>query len=200
MGMFDSIYCLRKLPLNKELKTFKIKWSEVEFQTKNLENCLITYEITRSGHLVELAKEYEYIPFTEEELNSQAHKAWNIYKDIKEVSCKRQKVNYHGVIDFYSCQEFSDQEDIWVEFRAYFIYGKLDKIELKECKKSKSRSISNGEWAKKYEEEQKKTWSKIKSFLRKFGWMTFWRKVSGLLRIVSRLFSNLQSFILRHII
>ena len=198
--MFDSIYCFKKLPLNKELKNLKIKWNEVEFQTKDLENCLINYEITKNGYLVELVKKYEYIPFTEEELKSRDHKAWNIYKDVKEISCKKEKVNYHGVINFYSCEEFTDQEDVWIEFQAYFIYGKLDKIELKEFKKSKARSISTTEWIEKYEQEQKKTWSKIKSFLRKFGWMTFWRKISNFLYLISRLFSNLQSFILRHII
>ena len=49
MGMFDNITVKKKLPLTKELKALNVKWDEEVFQTKDLDNLLDNYEITKSG-------------------------------------------------------------------------------------------------------------------------------------------------------
>ena len=53
MGMFDEIVVHRKLPLPKELpeELRDVKWKEVVFQTKCLENCLANYKIAVNGKL-----------------------------------------------------------------------------------------------------------------------------------------------------
>ena len=35
MGMFDTIFVKKKLPLTKELKVLDVNWEEVDFQTKD---------------------------------------------------------------------------------------------------------------------------------------------------------------------
>ena len=67
MGMFSYIKCNKELPLNEELKNLSVKWNEIEFQTKDLDNCLETYIISDDGSLLEEEIEYEYTYYTEEE-------------------------------------------------------------------------------------------------------------------------------------
>ena len=64
--MFDSIYVKTKLPLNEDLKNLNVKWEELEFQTKDLENCLLRYDIN-DDKIVEHVVEREYVHYTEEE-------------------------------------------------------------------------------------------------------------------------------------
>ena len=53
MGMFDDIVVHRKLPLPKKLpdELRDVKWKEVVFQTKCLDNCLTEYKIAVNGKL-----------------------------------------------------------------------------------------------------------------------------------------------------
>ena len=53
MGMFDDIVVHRKLPLPKRLpdELRDVKWKEVVFQTKCLDNCLTEYKIAVNGKL-----------------------------------------------------------------------------------------------------------------------------------------------------
>jgi hypothetical protein len=62
MGMFDSIRIKKELPLPEELKPLNIDWTEQEFQTKDLENCLLNYWISENGELFDHVVEREYIP------------------------------------------------------------------------------------------------------------------------------------------
>ncbi len=60
--MFDSIRIKKELPLPEELKPLNIDWTEQEFQTKDLENCLLNYWISENGELFDHVVEREYIP------------------------------------------------------------------------------------------------------------------------------------------
>ena len=53
MGMFSYIKCKKELPLTDELKNLSVKWGEVQYQTKDLDNCLETYIISEDGELLE---------------------------------------------------------------------------------------------------------------------------------------------------
>jgi hypothetical protein len=81
MGMFDQLKCEKELPLNDELKSLNVKWNEVIFQTKDLDNCLSNYRITTDGELVEDVVEKEYTYYTEEERKKL--KGWHFIKDEK---------------------------------------------------------------------------------------------------------------------
>lgn len=193
--MHDSVKCEKRLPLNKELRSLKIKWNKVEFQTKDLDNCLNNYVITKDGDLIEEVVEYEYTYYTEEEKKSKDFKPWNIIKDQKILKQYTKKVDYHGKITFYDILKFSDTEDIWVDFEAYFSYGKLDKISLLKAEKHESRSIRNDEFWKEQEKIKNSFSYKLK---KRTGWFWFWNKVSIVCYKISRLFSSIQYFIIKH--
>lgn len=195
MGMYDSVRCEKRLPLNKELRSLKIKWNKVEFQTKDLDNCLINYVITKDGDLIEEVVEYEYTYYTEEERKSKDFKPWNIIKDQKIAKQYTKKVDYHGKITFYDILKFSDTEDIWVDFEAYFSYGKLDKLVLLKTEKHESRDLRNNKF---WEEHNKRKNSFPYKLKKRTGWFWFWTKVSIACYKLSRLFADLQHFILKH--
>jgi len=142
--MFDEIVVKKKLPLTKELKSLNVKWDEIKFQTKDLDNCLCNYEITKNGELLENVVEKEYTYYTEEERKNL--RSWSFIKDEKIIKEYNKKVEYHGVIRFYELFDLNEEEDIWIEFDAYFVYGKLDKIELAKTERQQSQKIKMDEW------------------------------------------------------
>jgi hypothetical protein len=134
MGMFDDITCKVKLPLTEELEKLNIAWEEENFQTKSLECYLQHYIIASDGQLLEEVVVREYVEYTKEELDSPDRKPWNMFKNIIEKERYLKAVDFHGIVNFYTSLEYTIDADMWVEFNAYFIYGKLDKIELVEAK------------------------------------------------------------------
>jgi hypothetical protein len=197
MGMFDNVICKRELPLNEELKSLGVQWDKVVFQTKDLDNCLSDYIITEDGELVEDVKKYEYTYYTEEEIKQRVKEnKWLLVKDTKLIEQYNKKVNYHGKILFYEIFNFSDTEDIWVDFEAYFVYGKLDKIELVKTEKQEARDIRMDQWL---EEDRKKRNSFIYKLKTRCGWFWFWRKVSNLFYKISRFFTTLQMFAIKRL-
>ena len=195
--MFDSVQVKKELPLSEELKTLQINWKEISFQTKDLENCLLDYHITEDGDLMLENVEYEYVYYTEEEKKHKDFKPWNLVKETIEKSRSTEKVDYHGKISFYTHEEFSDTEDVWIDFEAYFIYGKLDKIELVKVEKFKSHKIKNEEWFKQMAEEKNKLSYKLK---KRFGWFCFWNNVSKICLSTSHAFQQLNVLIVRHML
>jgi hypothetical protein len=197
MGMFDSIKCKKELPLTDELKKLNVKWDEVVFQTKDLENCLSNYIISEDSELLEEVVKYEYTYFTEEERKHKDHRPWNIVKDQKVIEQYTKKVDFHGTIMFYESFNYSEQEDVWVDFNAYFIYGKLDKIEIDKIEKYQARTIKMDEYWKAYEKQQNSFYHKLKKYL---GWFWFWKKIGIVCYKISIFFGNVNSFIIKHII
>jgi hypothetical protein len=194
MGMFDSLYCEKNLPTPKDFENLNIDWSKVEFQTKSLDNCLSKYVITKDGKLVEQVTEYEHIPFTKEELKRKDHKPWNIVKESKIVNQYTKDVSFHGVIRFYESFNLSAEEDAWVDFDAYFIYDKLDKIELVNVERNKSRKYS---LEKLFEEEDKIKNSFIYKLKKYSGWFLFWKKIVDISYKASRACGRIQTFAIK---
>ena len=197
--MFDDIKCKRELPLNDELKSLPIKWEDVGFQTKDLENCLLHYTISEDGKLLEHIEEREYVHYTEEEKKQKGRNRWDLYKDVK-ITNEYDKEIHHGIINFYTNVDYTDEEEYWVEFNAFFIYGKLDRIELFDYNKQKSRTVYHKEWEEKRKLEEKKICNKIKKVLRYLGWRWFWNKMSRYCYKASSMFSRLQMLIIRYLL
>ena len=182
MGMYDTIKCKKKLPLTAELKALDVKWDELNFQTKDLENLLDAYEITKSGKLKHLWQERAWKDDDDAFLKG-------YFEVVKE---EWRDVPFHGTINFYTSHctndtlhwnylddedqlSFDDIElipgdDWWFEFEAYFTKGKLDEIKLIKAEKTpaKERIYNNKVWAQKRAEENKKIGRRIVNFLRKF--------------------------------
>jgi hypothetical protein len=197
MGMFSYIKCKKNLPLTDELKNLSVKWSETQFQTKDLDNCLETYIISEDGELLEEVIEYEYTYYTEEEKKQKDHKPWNIVKDQKIVKQETKKVDFHGKITFYETLDLNDQESVWVDFDAYFVYGKLDKLELAKVEKYENRKMKMDEYWKAYESKQNSFCYKLRKYS---GWFWLWKKIEKCCYSMSRFFDIIRYFIIRNIL
>lgn len=194
--MFSYIKCKKELPLTDELKGLSVKWCETQFQTKDMDNCLETYIISEDGELLEEVIEYEYTYYTEEEKKQKDHKTWSIIKDQKIVKQETKKVDFHGKITFYETFDLNDQESIWVDFDAYFVYGKLDKLQLAKVEKYENRKIKMDEYWKTYESKQNSLPYKLKKYS---GWFWLWKKIEKICYSLSRFFDIIRYFIIRNI-
>lgn len=144
--MFDTIFVKADLPLTDELASLDVKWNERDYQTKSLENCMSTYEITKDGDLVTY------------------NDAWwddnSLKRDPMKVPC-------HGRILFYDYIEDVAGHDWFVDFIAYFTYGKLDKIELENVDKTpvQVRLARQSLWEHEAMERKKKFSYKLRNVL-----------------------------------
>lgn len=203
MGMFDNIIVKKKLPLTKELKALDVKWDKEVFQTKDLDNCLDNYEITKSGKLKHLWQQREWKEADDGLFGGHLNVVNEEWRDV----------DFHGTISFYTnhCTndtkhwELLDDEDQltfedieliagddwWFEFEAIYTKGKLDEIRLIKAEKTpvKERIYNNKTWAMKRAEENKKPSRRVVSFLRKFSWYRI--SVRYILRFVNWLHSKL---------
>jgi hypothetical protein len=195
MGMFSYIKCTKELPLTDELKSLSVKWNEAEFQTKDLDNCLENYIISEDGELLEEVIEYEYTYYTEEEKKQKDHKPWNIVKDKKIIKQETEKVDFHGKITFYETFDLNDLESIWVDFHAYFVYGKLDKLELAKVEKYENRKVKMDEYWKTYESRQNSISYKIRKYS---GWFWVWNKIGRGCYSLSKVLDSIRYFIVRN--
>jgi len=184
MGMFDQLTVKKKLPLTKELKALDIVWDEEVFQTKDLDNCMDNYEITKSGKLKHLWQQREWKDDDSAFLKGYFDVAKEEWRDV----------DFHGTINFYTgyCtnvtkhQDLFDDEDQltfenielipgddwWFEFEASFTKGKLDDIKLIKADKTpvKERIYNSKVWAMKRAEENKRLSRRVVKFMRKFSW------------------------------
>lgn len=191
MGMFDYIKIKKEhLPLNQEINSLNLNWDDVEFQTKSLDNCLSTYIIDSNGDIF-----YEKVIGTWKEIPEEERKyKWNLY-EFEEKEKQLEKINFHGILEFYCFEQISDDKNISIDFLAYFIYGKLDKIELKNSEYSPRTSSTD--WFENYNKEQKKLKNKIKKFIR---WKKFWHLICTILYKITYSVDSLRYFIYKNII
>jgi hypothetical protein len=181
MGMFDNLKVKVPLPLNNDLSSLKVDWTEEIFQTKDLENAMELYEITPEGKLKYLKQEREWEKDETSFLGG--------YLAVK--SEEWVEIPYHGVILFYtsgcdkpdlnpdllfdsesmSWEEVVTTEgyDYWIEFIATFDVGNLKGITLEKVEKTpiRVRLASNKEWGEKRRIEESKLFNKVIRKLRK---------------------------------
>jgi len=200
MGMFDDISIEAELPLPEELKQINFNWKEHSFQTKDLENCMLKYVLKEDGGLFEHIFDREYIPWTEEEKKSKKLKTWDLWKEVIEKGERYEEVKHHGTIIFYTYDHYNDKQDFWLEYKAFFVYGKLDKIELLNFYIEQSLKLRNEEIQKEREKELKTPWNAFKRCACYFGWRWFWRKVSHACYNLSRTLGSVQMFIIRNML
>ena len=174
--MFDTLYVRCALPLTEELKKLDVKWNEISYQTKDLTDSLATYEITAEGEL---------IYFNDSWWEEAAFK-----KD-------KSKISHHGKIVFYEYIENVDGYDWFIDFHAYFTYGKLDKITLGNIDKQATtlRLARESLWKHERNMEQRKFSSKLKCLLRSIpGYSYFLKKLS---KAVNSTGNKIYMFLLR---
>jgi len=202
MGMFDTIYCEKKLPLTKEVKKAfpDINWSEADFQTKDLDNTMTTYSIKKKGTLNILKVEGETVRVISEEEEKKIRKqkkfCWPY--EFVEKSRTYEKYDYTGTVNFYYYREDNDNNTWDLEFTATFIKGKLTDLVLDSAEiihTAEENAANEKTWKDRLEAHEKHPWTKIKKFLNSvtFGyWSIFWgNKVSRFLYWISQ---NIQKF------
>jgi len=153
MGMFDRIVLDKEIEISlpDEMREF----SNVEYQTKSLENTLSTYLIDSDKHLYLIDR----TNFFEEEILNE-----DLEKDLE-----KKIVNYHGIIRFYAYQT-TDLVDCCVDFDAKFTDGLLQEIKLIDFKKIEHES-TKAKIEKLVERQKvynKKLTTKVGKFIRKF--------------------------------
>ncbi len=182
MGMFDEIVVHRKLPLPKQLPDGlrDVKWKEVVFQTKCLENCLTHYKIAVNGKLYAQKFDDEGAVF-----------AYNSFFDRKRLHTEMfwKSVAAPASINFYT--SFQEEEfDYWVSFTAFFDQSsKLTKITLDQL--DTEDNSARKEQKKRFDEEGAANQKLHKKFIYKF-YNIFWKKPLGY--FLSKLIKIANSF------
>ena len=180
--MFDDIVVHRKLPLPKALpdELRDVKWKEVVFQTKCLENCLTEYKIAVNGKLYAQKFDDEGAVF-----------AYNSFFDRKRLDTKMfwKSVAAPASINFYT--SFQEEEfDYWVSFTAFFDQSsKLTKITLDQL--DTEDNTARKEQQKRFDGEAAANEKLYKKFIYKF-YNIFWKKPLGY--FLSKLIKITNSF------
>ena len=123
MGMFDEVYIdTTMLPETEEVQEVL---SKANFQTKSLDNDLSEVFINSDGSLSRMMYHYEEQP--ESEIDKASEESYfskpSFVSGIRRVDDGIEMLNYTGVIQFYAFAY-----DIWYEYEATFVDGKLQKI------------------------------------------------------------------------
>jgi hypothetical protein len=197
MGLFDEIEVKQDLPVPEEIKNLH-DWKNYKFQTKDLDNTMSLYYINEYRELVEKRTEREYVPYTDEDRKIFKPKPWNLWKEVIEGETTYVDTKYHGTLRFYTYEHLNDEEDFSLDFNAYFIYGKLDKIELAEYSKSENYLINNQRIKEERARQEKRPWNRFKKFASLFGWRWFWRKACKFIYLLENACSKTRYFILKN--
>ncbi len=125
MGMYDYVKCEYPLPDSRI--------QDEVFQTKDFDNELATYRITREGRLVYEQVRYELVP--EAERPYYGTPEWDKDKwvrligHLKAIPLGDEDMRYHGNVVFYAFLGEPGQEGYeWFEFQAWFTNGQLEWI------------------------------------------------------------------------
>ena len=189
--MFDTIKCEVTLPITKKVsKNFRnTVWTDVSFQTKDLECLLSNYIIKKNNTLVNQIEKNTWVPKKKEKgvrgfLEGLRKDKWRSSWNIVHKGTTYKKVKHTGIINFYTIQSDINDNEWDFEFDAKFVDGLLVSIKMKTPKiwrKASEVKKSNKEIKDMMERHEKHIPNKIRRFLNKvtFGyWRWFWFKVS----------------------
>jgi hypothetical protein len=177
MGMFDRIFVEVKLPLPKIVENLKINWKKEEFQTKDLDNLMYSYRISKSGRLMFLDQKTEWVKD-----NSRFGGHINVISECW------LKSKHTGKVFFYTtvCSNPDQKESEWMEFvtqdqidgadgfdysldfEAKFVDGVLKTLKLAKFEKYpiKEYLLTHNKWVEGIKEKEARLSFKIKSFFK----------------------------------
>lgn len=179
--MFDTISVSGDLPFSQEMIDLGINKNNLSFQTKDLD-CSMSYYIIQNDELFE--EKFKTEKWIEGDKNAKS-----VMDRIGHMNRRDpyfEKVNFHGEIYFYELlMDIQDKWDCWVEFKAVFTDGKLQKLELFKFEKTDNaeRKARDAEFTERMEKEQKRWinkylfYTKFYRFLHYKIWISFWDMV-----------------------
>ena len=206
--MFDTIIVNRKLPLTKEIKNAfpDTDWTDVDFQTKSLDNTMTTYTIKGNGlYYDKVEGEYVRTMTEEEEKKERKKHKWVWPVEFVESSRKTVKEPFHGTVNFYHYKEDKDDNTWDIEWDAVFNVGKLVSLKLVKgeiIRTSEQNAADEKQWKDRLEAYESHPWTKTKKVLNKitFGyWTTLWSNVSKILYTFQQKIQKLQIWIVRNL-
>jgi hypothetical protein len=134
MGMFDTIKVETKLPTNKLIQKFLGKDFDLtgfEYQTKDLDNALLTYTIKKNGDL--FVERIEYRDSTPEEKKQDIKtygKQFGSFR-LKVNSRIWEKTNHTGDVEFYAYEKAKQDGRYYsIDYKAHVVKGKVKNIKL----------------------------------------------------------------------
>jgi hypothetical protein len=152
MGMFDSIKVDYKLERPKELDGFDVDIQEIEYQTKDLESCLLYYTIRENGELWLKDEKFKWVDDDNAFLKG--------YLEV--VSSEDRPANYHGILNFYCYEELGEKDGRFyfysVDYEAKFSDNKLVDLKTLEYKVediTERKQKSDKFWEKEQEKRNK---------------------------------------------
>jgi hypothetical protein len=209
MGMFDSIKCEVTLPINKKIaKNFRNKdWTEVAFQTKDLDCTLSNYIIKKNKTLVLKIEKTEWIPREKEKglrgfFEEIRKDKWKSPYQIVHKGTTHKKVKHTGVINFYAIERDINDNEWDLVFDAKFVDGNLISIKMKSAemwRTSDEIKKSDEEIRDMMDRHYKHFPNRVRRFLNKitFGyWRWFWNKVA---RVISNIGNKISFAINRYL-
>jgi hypothetical protein len=132
MGMYDEITCEYPLPSTG----YGVPTGH-EFQTQDFENLLDRYSITADGTLLLHEEEWEEVPEPERPYYGSPH--WDKplgrwIGSLRAVPLGEEEVLYDGDVRFYDAFRLVGGGRVWIEYRASFVWGRLNRIEVEEIR------------------------------------------------------------------
>jgi len=146
MGMFDTIKVETKLPTNKFIQKFLGKdfdLSSLEYQTKDLQNALLTYTIKKNGDLfVETIEYRESTPEEQKQDIKKYGKQWGSSR-FKIKSRTWQKTDHTGEISFLAYEKLKQDGRYYsIDYKSNVIKGKVKNIKLINAEREDDKTYS----------------------------------------------------------
>ena len=210
IGMFDNVFCERKLPLTKEIKkAFPDKdWTKEDFQTKSLDNTMTSYYIKKNGYLYTEKVEGETVRTMSEAEEKKTRKQGKFCWPYTYVETSRELVKeiITETINFYSYEEDIEGNTWVIEYDAEVVKGRVKSIELVKAEivdTAEENAAREKEWQDQMDAYERHPWTKAKKILNKITfnyWTRFWGNyVSRFLYKVSQKIQKLQLWVIRNL-
>jgi hypothetical protein len=191
----------KKLPTDALIKKFLGKDFDprkLKFQTKDLENVMLTYEIRENGDLY--LKRIEYRDSTPEEQAEDKKKLARFSAfTLKVASQKWQKTDYTGDIHFYSYdRNKADDRYYALDYKAHVVKGKVKRIKLEKTEReSDKEQAARIETDKKLVEHMRLHNEKVSKLSYKIINFLYNKPTRFVLRKAQRYLQNLPAFLFK---
>ena len=186
MGMYDTIICKYPLPMPDDPKGYT---GSHDFQTKDLDLALSSYDIDENGQLFIHRHEGEWI-----EGNKNSESLFGRMGHFKTTKRWLEELNITTTIVFYDYQHSQNTDyDYFIEYETVFVNGKMTSAKL-----IKFEANNNAERKKKdieFEEKLKRHHEFIKTWKYKYFVKPYNKIISYSFRKLSKVSYNLSYFI-----
>lgn len=171
MGMFDNISVSDQLPYSEEMIALGLNKNVWVFQTKDLENTMDSYFI-QEGKLFKQCFKTETWVGGNEKAKDWLDRLGHLERNDPFLL----PVLHHGEIYFYEfVTDVQDKYDCWIEFKAIFTEGILNKIELVKFTKEENteRKQRETEWEEERKRKESIWYNKYFLYTRPYRWFAF---------------------------